>query len=43
MCGEKNSEKNTEFYMGIGLMTFQTLVGCLLSEPLTELLRTLVI
>ena len=30
MCGQKNTEKNSEFQMGIEppMMTFQTLVGC---------------
>ena len=28
ICGEKNTEKNSEFWMGIEPMTFHTLVGC---------------
>ena len=28
MCGEKNTEKNSEFQMGIEPATFRTLVGC---------------
>ena len=40
MCGEKNSEKISEFRMGIGPMALQTLIRC--SNHITELLRTLV-
>ena len=28
MCGEKNTEKNSEFQMGIEPTVFRTLVGC---------------
>ena len=28
MCGEGNSEKNSEFQMGFEPTTFRTLVGC---------------
>ena len=28
MCGEKNTENNSEFQMGIEHITFQTLVRC---------------
>ena len=40
MCGEKNSEKNSEFQMGIEPTTFQTLVRC--SNHWATDLRTLV-
>ena len=28
MCGEKNTEKNSDLQMGIEPSTFRTLVGC---------------